>query len=116
MTLRAGEERLDRPRAVSTLTLGPEGDTWAVIGADPTVERSQRLVCRLVESPEGEPIAPLITGTPTAFEPGRLYLHARRGEGSEVGDRLALQQDGHAFVSAWRHLLGAPPPRAPSSM
>jgi hypothetical protein len=107
----AGDERFDGPIAMSEPSdRSPDGPTL-LLKVDPTLKRSQTLVCHLDEAAPA--VADLVTGSPTAWEPGRLYLHARRGAFSEIGDRFALRDDGHAFVANWRHLLGAPPPAKP---
>ncbi|PKN59319.1 MAG: hypothetical protein CVU56_01255 [Deltaproteobacteria bacterium HGW-Deltaproteobacteria-14] len=105
-TFRAGDGTFD-----ALLDIAADGDdAWAVLAATPTRERAGHLVCKLGAT---APVAPLLTGTPAVAEPGRLYLHARRGAASDMFDRLALTEDGRAYVAAWRQLLGRVPPGAP---
>lgn len=85
-------------------------DVRVLLNTTPTVKNAQNLVCTVGAS---RAVAPLLTGTPATFEPGRLYLHARRDRWSDMFDRMALQSDGHAYVAAWRRLLGSVPPAEP---
>ncbi len=109
----AGAERFDAPLTFTESHASGAPSRAVLLQVDPTLKRSGTLVCQLDDTPSGPPVADLVTGSPAAWEAGRLYLHARRGAYSEVGDRFALREDGHAFVGNWRHLLGAPPPAKP---
>ncbi|MEZ4461514.1 MAG: hypothetical protein R3E66_17700 [bacterium] len=77
-----------------------------VLRTTPSAKYAQNLVCRIAEGTTAE----LHTGTPTTFEPGKLYLHARRGRWSDMFDRFALQDDGHAYIASWRDFIGGVPP------
>jgi len=78
-----------------------------VLRTTPSSKFGQNLVCRVEAVGE---VAPLLTGTPTTFEAGRLYLHARRGRWSDMFDRMALQDDGQAYIASWRDFVGGVPP------